>query len=108
MSDNQNDIWGSFKGALRACEEVCGYNKNRKCNVNTGWWNSGLREEIQQQQVAYEEMTKNPNDETKNEYGRLIKVAKKTVVKAMKEEAVRKVNELGRKPNNVLRFVKKK
>ena len=31
MSDNHNDVWGSFKeNVLKACDEVCGYLKNRK------------------------------------------------------------------------------
>ena len=33
--------------------------------------------------------------------------AKKAVARAMKEEAVRKINEIGRNPNNVLRLVRK-
>ena len=36
MSDSNNDLWGSVKeGRLKACDEVRGYKKNRKCNVNT-------------------------------------------------------------------------
>ena len=37
-------IYGDHKkSVLKACDEVCGYKKNRKCNVNTWWWNSGER-----------------------------------------------------------------
>ena len=43
---------------------------------------------------------------TKNEYKRLKKAAKKAVATAVKEEAVRKSNELGRNPN-VFRLVRK-
>ena len=58
MSDNHNDLWGSFKeGVLKVCNEVCGYKKNRKCNVNMWWWNSGAKDEIQKKQEAYKEMT---------------------------------------------------
>ena len=32
---------------LRACDEVCGFKKNRKCNVSTWWWNSEVEDEIQ-------------------------------------------------------------
>ena len=42
----------------------------------------------------------------KKEYRRMKKAAKKAVARAMKEEAVRKINELGRDPDNVFRFVK--
>ena len=35
------------------------------------------------------------------------KAAKKAVARAMKEEAERKINELGRNPNNVFRLVRK-
>ena len=35
------------------------------------------------------------------------KAAKKAVGRAVKEEAVRKINELGRNPNNVLRLIRK-
>ena len=35
MYDNIHDLWGSFKvGVLAACNEVCGFEKNRKCNVS--------------------------------------------------------------------------
>ena len=47
-------------------------------------------------------MTKNTTDETKNEYTRL----KKAVAMAMKE-AVRKINELVRNPDNVFRLARK-
>ena len=47
LSDNQNDLWGSFKeGVLKASDEVCRYKKNRKCNANMWWWNSGAKDEI--------------------------------------------------------------
>ena len=51
-------------------------------------------------------MTKNLT-EKKNEYRRLKKAAKKAVARAMKEEAVRKINVLGRNLNNVFRLVRK-
>ena len=51
-------------------------------------------------------MTNNPTDETQNEYRRYKKAAKKAVARAMKEEAVRKINEIGRNPN-VFRLVTK-
>ena len=35
------------------------------------------------------------------------KAVKKAVARAMKEEAVRRINELGRNPNNVFKLVKK-
>ena len=48
MSDYNHDLWGSFKeSVLKACDEVCGYKKNRKCNANTQWLNSGVKDEIQ-------------------------------------------------------------
>ena len=46
-------------------------------------------------------MISNPTDETQNEYRRLKKPAKRAAARGMKEEAVRKINELGRYPNNV-------
>ena len=56
MSDNHKYLWGCLKeGVLKACDEVCGYMKNRKCNVNTWWWNSGAKDEIQQKIEAYKE-----------------------------------------------------
>ena len=57
MSDNNHDLWGSFKeGVLTACDEVCGYEKNRKCNVSTWWWNSEIKDEIQKKKEAYKEI----------------------------------------------------
>ena len=41
MFDNHNDLWGSFQGVRKDCDEVCRY---KKCNVNTWWWNSGDHE----------------------------------------------------------------
>ena len=41
---------------LTACNEVCGYKKNRKCNVNMWWWNCGVKDEIQKKETAYKEM----------------------------------------------------
>ena len=53
MSDSNNDLWGSFKDCvIKACDEVCGYKKIRKCNVNTWWWNSGAKDEIQMKEEA--------------------------------------------------------
>ena len=28
MSDSNNDLWGSLKGVLKTCDEVCGYKKS--------------------------------------------------------------------------------
>ena len=56
---------------------------------------------------AYKEMKKNPTEKNNNEDRRLKKYAKKAVARAMKEEAVKKINELGRNPNNVYRLVRK-
>ena len=50
--------------------------------------------------VAYREMTNNSTEETQDEYRRLKKAAKRAVARAMKEEAVRKINEIGRNHNN--------
>ena len=106
MSDN-NDLSAFFRGVLKACDKVCGYKKNRDCDVNTWWWNSAAKDEIQKKKVAYKEMKKNPIEETQNEYKRLKKAAKKAVARAMKEEAVRKIIEIRRNHNNVFRLVRK-
>ena len=71
------------------------------------WWNSGAKDDIQKKKEAYKEMTKNHTEETKNEYRRLKKAAEKAIARAMKEEAVRKINELGRNPNNVFKLDRK-
>ena len=65
------------------------------------------KDEIRKKNEAYEEMKKNPTKETKDEYRRLKKAAKKAVARAIKDEAVKKIKELGRNPNNVLRLVRK-
>ena len=51
-------------GDLSKTDEVCGYKKNKKCNVNTWWLNSGVMDEIQKKKEAYKEMKKNPTEET--------------------------------------------
>ena len=72
MSDNHNvDLLKNI--VLRACDELLRYKKNGKCNVNMWWWNSWAKDEIQKKREAYMEMTKNPTDETKNEYRRRLK-----------------------------------
>ena len=87
MYDNIHDLWGSFKvGVLKACNDVCGYKKNRKCNVNRWWRNSGVEDEIQKKKEAYKEMKKNSSEETKNEYMRLKKAVKKAVARVMKKK----------------------
>ena len=50
---------------------------------------------------TYKEMTNNPTEEAKKEYRRLKKAAKKAFARALKEEVVRKINGIGRNPNNV-------
>ena len=48
ISDNNYDLWGSFKeGVAKACDEVCGYKKNRICNVNMWRWNHGVKNETE-------------------------------------------------------------
>ena len=59
MSDKDNNLWGSVKeGALKACDGICGYKKNRKCNVNIYGWNSGVKNDIQKKKEEYKEMEK--------------------------------------------------
>ena len=58
------------------------------------------KDETQKKKEAYKEMKKN-TEETQNEYRRLKNADKKAVARAMKGEAVRKINELCRNPNNV-------
>ena len=52
---------------LKACDELSEYTKNRKCNADTWWWNSWVKDEIQKKEVEYKEMKNNPTKETKNE-----------------------------------------
>ena len=75
--------------------------KNRKCNVNTWWWNSGAKDKIQKKKEAYKEMKKNPTEKTQDEYRRLKKATKKAVARAIK------INYIGKNTNNVFRFFRK-
>ena len=68
--------------------------------------NNGVRNEIQEKKEAYKEMEKYPTEENKNEYRRLKKAAKKTIARAMKEEAVRKMSVVGRNPDKIFRLVR--
>ena len=54
----------SLRGVLSDCDEVCGYKTKGKCNVNTWWWNSRVKNEIKKSKEAYKEVIKNPTDET--------------------------------------------
>ena len=52
MSNNNNDSWGSFReSVLRTCDEVCAYKINRKSDVNTWWWNSGVKDEMKKKKT---------------------------------------------------------
>ena len=51
LSDNNHDLCRSFKDVIKACNEVCGYKKNRKCNVNTWWWNCGVKDEKEKKHI---------------------------------------------------------
>ena len=46
MSDSNHDLWGSFIGVPRACDEVRGHKKNSRCNVNMWCLNSGVKDEM--------------------------------------------------------------
>ena len=50
---------------------------------------------------------KNSTEETRNEYRKYEKAAKKAVAGAMKREAVRRINELSINASNVFRLVRK-
>ena len=43
-SDNNHDLWESFKYVSKACEELCRYRENRNSDVNTWRWNSGMKD----------------------------------------------------------------
>ena len=47
MSDNNHDIWETFKGVSKACDEVYGCKNYKKCNVNMWLSNSVVKDEIQ-------------------------------------------------------------
>ena len=51
MSGNNHYLWGICKdGVVKACNKVCGY-KDQTSNVNTWWWNSGVKDGIQREKV---------------------------------------------------------
>ena len=79
MSDDIRDLWGSFEGILKACNKVCEYKKNRKCNVNMWRWNSGLMDEIQKKE-AYKEMKKIPLKKPKMNAGDRRKLPRKQLL----------------------------
>ena len=83
MSDNHTDFLITIISVLMASDEVYGYTKNRKCDVNTWWWNSGAKDGIQKKKEAYKEITKNPTEETRIVCRRLKKAAKKAAARAM-------------------------
>ena len=65
---------------LRACDDVCGYRKNRKCNIDMLCWDSGVKDEIQKKNEAYKELTINPTEEAKNEYMKLIMLPRRQLL----------------------------
>ena len=62
LSDNNNDSLIFNEGLLKAYNEVCGYNENRKYNVNTWWWNSWAKDEIQMKKVPLMKPKMNTGD----------------------------------------------
>ena len=61
--------------------------------------------QLHTQILIYIEMIKKSTEEAKNEHRRMKKAAKKAMARVMREEAVRRINEIGRNPNNVFRLV---
>ena len=61
---------------------------------------------IQKRKQACQEMAK-ITKKNKNQYWRLRQAAKEAVARDMKEDAQKKINQLGRNPSNVFRVVRK-
>ena len=101
------DLWKSFKeGVLKACDELCGKKTLRRHGGNTWWWNDNVKDAIARKKEAYKTWCNARSEENKEVYDSLKKKAKKVVARTMKIEAEKELNELGKTPNSIFKFLK--
>ena len=100
------DLWKSFKdGALKACDELCGKVLSRRDGGDTWWWNEDVKTAISKKKNAYRAMCKSRSGKDVANYIAMRNRAKKVVARAMKVRAEKEMEDFGKMPNNVFKFV---
>ena len=91
---------------LKAFDEVCGKKKGRRDQGDTWWWNKDVKEAIARKKDAPKEMCKSGTEVNNARYKNMKNLAKKVVVKAMKEAAERELREPSEGLNKVFKLLK--
>ena len=101
------NLWESFRdGILTACDELCGKKKVRKNGANKWWRNDEVKNAIARKKEVFKMFCKTRLEEHKISYRKMRNQTKKVIVKAMKTEAEKGMEELREKPIKIFKFVK--
>ena len=101
--DEQN-AWLKYKSSvLKAAEEVCGTSKGRPQHGETWWWNQDVQKAISEKRKSFQRWKQLPSAENKSCYLSDKKKAKRAVAEAMKNEAVKEMEEIRSDRNVVFR-----
>ena len=101
--DEQN-AWLKYKSSvLKAAEEVCGTSKGRPQHGETWWWNQDVQKAISEKRKSFQRWKQLPSAENKSCYLFDKKKAKRAVAEAMKNEAVKEMEEIRNHRNFVFR-----
>ena len=101
--DEQN-AWLKYKSSvLKAAEKVCGMGKGMPQHGETWWWNQDVQKAISEKRKSFQRWKQLPSAENKSCYLSDKKKAKRAVAEAMKNEAVKEMEEIRNDRNVVLR-----
>ena len=82
-----------MSSVLKAAEEVCGKSKGRPQHGKTWWWNKDVQKTISEKRKSFQRCKKLPSAENKSCYLSDKKKSKRAVAEAMKNEAVKEMQE---------------
>ena len=101
--DKQN-AWLKYKpSVLKAAEEVCGMSKGRPQHGETWWCNQDVQKAISEKRKSFQRWKQLPSAENKSCYLSDKMKAKRAVAEAMKNEAVKEMEEIRNDKNVVFR-----
>ena len=104
--DEQN-AWLKYKSSvLKAAKEVCGTSKGKPQHGETWWWNQDVQKAISKKRKSFQKWKQLSSAENKSCYLSHKKKAKRAVAEAMKNEAVKEMEEIRNDRNVVFRRMK--
>ena len=103
--DEQN-AWLTYVFVLKAAEEVCGTSKGRPQHGETWWWNQDVQKAILEKRKSFQRRKQLPSAGHKSYYLFDKKKAKRAVAEAMKNEAVKEMEEIRNYRNVVFRRIR--